>query len=152
MRTTEPGVEELRRVLFAPLPLNESDLPALLDVLSIRFGKHTGLATNVSVLGRVRTVHHTQRDVLVRLTQEALVNVQQHAHASSTAFTLRYDSKSVALMVQDDGVGLLDGTYERPGLHALRAMQYRVNELGGRMDVFETEGGGVTVRATMPLD
>lgn len=152
VRTTEPGVEELRRMLFAPLPLDDSDLPALLDVLSIRFGKHTGLATNVTVLGRVRLVGHAQRVVLVRLTQEALINVQQHAHASSTAFTLRYDSKSVALMVQDDGVGLLDGTHERPGLHALRAMQYRVNELGGRMDVFETEGGGVTVRATMPLD
>ncbi len=152
VRTTEPGFEELRRVLFAPLPLDDSNLPALLDVLSIRFGKHTGLATNVTVLGRVRIVHHAQRAVLVRLTQEALINIQQHAHASSTAFTLRYNSKSVALMVQDDGVGLLDGTYERPGLHALRAMQYRVNELGGRMDVFETEGGGVTVRATMPLD
>jgi hypothetical protein len=152
VRTTEPGAEELRRVLFSPLPSDDIDLPAMLDVLSIRFGKHTGIATNVTVLGRARLLHHAQRLVLVRLTQEALINVQQHAHASSTSFTLRYDSKSVALMVQDDGVGLLDGTYERPGLHALRAMQYRVNELGGRMDVFETEGGGVTVRATMPLD
>jgi signal transduction histidine kinase len=47
---------------------------------------------------------------------------------------------------------LLDGTHERPGLHALRAMQYRLAEFGGRLDVFETEGGGVTVRATMPLE
>lgn len=152
VRTTTPGVEELRRVLFAPLPSDDIDLPAMLDVLSIRFGKHTGIATNVTVLGRTRMLRYAQRMVLVRLTQEALINIQQHAHASSTAFTLRYDSKSVALMVQDDGVGLLDGTYERPGLHALRAMQYRVSELGGRMDVFETEGGGVTVRATLPLD
>jgi len=58
----------------------------------------------------------------------------------------------VALLIQDDGVGLLDGTHERPGLHALRAMQYRLAEFGGRLDVFETEGGGVTVRATMPLE
>jgi signal transduction histidine kinase len=31
-------------------------------------------------------------------------------------------------------------------------MHYRLAELGGRLDVFETEGGGVTVRATMPLE
>jgi signal transduction histidine kinase len=66
--------------------------------------------------------------------------------------TLRYDINSVALLIQDDGVGLVDGTFERPGLHALRAMHYRVSELGGRLDVFQTEGGGVTVRAAMPLD
>jgi signal transduction histidine kinase len=90
--------------------------------------------------------------VLVRLTQEALLNVQQHAHAASAVCTLRYDATSVVLLLQDDGVGLLDGTYERPGLHALRAMHYRLAELGGRLDVFETEGGGVTVRASMPLE
>jgi signal transduction histidine kinase len=88
----------------------------------------------------------------VRLAQEALLNIQQHAHADTAMLTLRYDTTSVALMIQDDGVGLLDGTYERPGLHALRAMQYRLAEFGGRLDVFETEGGGVTVRATMPLE
>ena len=49
-------------------------------------------------------------------------------------------------------VSVVIATHERPGLHALRAMQYRLAEFGGRLDVFETEGGGVTVRATMPLE
>ena len=49
-------------------------------------------------------------------------------------------------------IHLIDGTYERPGLHALRAMQYRLAEHEGRLDVFELEGGGVTVRASLPLD
>jgi signal transduction histidine kinase len=31
-------------------------------------------------------------------------------------------------------------------------MRYRVSEFGGRLDIFETEGGGVTVRTTMPLE
>ncbi|MFN8568405.1 MAG: hypothetical protein U0Z44_13015 [Kouleothrix sp.] len=90
--------------------------------------------------------------LLVRLTQEALLNIQQHAHAGTARLTLRYDAGSVVLLIQDDGVGLLDGTHERPGLHALRAMHYRLSEFGGRLDVFETEGGGVTVRATLPLE
>jgi signal transduction histidine kinase len=136
------------------MPLNAPDmeLSAALDALATRFGKHTGMPIQVTFLGRTRSVHPLHRDLLVRLAQESLLNVQQHAHADAALLTLRYDATSVALMIQDNGVGLLDGTHERPGLRALRAMQYRLSEFGGRLDVFETEGGGVTVRATMPLD
>ncbi len=152
VRAVEPSVEDLRRLLFAPFPTPDADLTETLDLLAFRFGQQTGAGSRVVTLGRVRRLHPAHRSVLVRLAQEALLNVQQHAHATSAVCTLRYDATSVVLLLQDDGVGLLDGTYERPGLHALRAMQYRLAELGGRLDVFETEGGGVTVRATMPLE
>jgi hypothetical protein len=152
VRAVEPSVEDLRRLLFTPFPTPDLDLTEALDLLALRFGQHTGAASQVVTLGRARRLHPAHRGVLVRLAQEALLNVQQHAHAASAVCTLRYDATSVVLLLQDDGVGLLDGTYERPGLHALRAMHYRLAELGGRLDVFETEGGGVTVRATMPLE
>jgi hypothetical protein len=152
VRAAEPSVEDLRRVLFAQFPSTDMNLVAALELLAMRFGQQTGAATRVVMLGRARWLHPAHKDVLVRLAQEALLNVQQHAHAASTLCTLRYDVTSVELLLQDDGVGLLDGTYERPGLHALRTMHYRLAELGGRLDVFETEGGGVTVRATLPLE
>jgi hypothetical protein len=152
IRAAEQSVEELRRVIFMPLPSNDMDLAPALDLLALRFGQHTGASARVTLLGRTRVVSPIHRGLLVRLAQESLLNVQQHAHAASAVLTLRYDASSVALLIQDDGVGLLDGTHERPGLHALRAMQYRLAEFGGRLDVFETEGGGVTVRATMPLE
>lgn len=152
IRATEQSVEDLRRVIFTPLPSLDMDFAPALDLLVLRFGQHTGVSARVTLLGRTRVVSPIHRGLLVRLAQESLLNVQQHAHAGSAVLTVRYDSSSVALLIQDDGVGLLDGTHERPGLHALRAMQYRLAEFGGRLDVFETEGGGVTVRATMPLE
>ncbi|HJZ49431.1 MAG TPA: histidine kinase [Roseiflexaceae bacterium] len=152
IRAAEQSVEDLRRVIFTALPSMDMDLGPALDLLALRFGQHTGTTARVTLLGRTRAVSPIHRGLLVRLAQESLLNVQQHAHAGSAVLTLRYDASSVALLIQDDGVGLLDGTHERPGLHALRAMQYRLAEFGGRLDVFETEGGGVTVRATMPLE
>ncbi|MFL5801920.1 MAG: sensor histidine kinase [Roseiflexaceae bacterium] len=152
VRAVEPSVEDLRRLLFAPFPSPDVELAEVLDLLALRFGQHTGAATRIVTLGGARGLHPAQRATLVRLAQEALLNIQQHAHAATTVCTLRYDATSVVLLLQDDGVGLLDGTYERPGLHALRAMHYRLAELGGHLDVFEAEGGGVTVRATMPLE
>lgn len=152
IRAAEPSVEDLRRIVFAPLPAPEVELSAALEELVRRFRQHTGAAARVTLLGRTRLVHPMHRGILIRLAQEALLNIQQHAHASSAVLTLRYDAALIALLIQDDGVGLLDGTHERPGLHALRALRYRLAELDGRLDVFETEGGGVTVRATIPLE
>jgi len=151
-RTAEPSVEELRRVIFAPLPAPDMDLGAIFDVLGTRFSQQTSITTRVALIGRTRFLRAIHRDLLVRVAQEALLNIQQHAHAGSASLTLRYDINSIVMLVQDDGSGLADGTYERPGLHALRTMHYRIAEFGGRLDVFETEGGGVTVRTTMPLE
>ena len=66
--------------------------------------------------------------------------------------TLSYELHTILLVIEDDGVGLLDGTHERPGVHALRAMHYRLSELEGQLEVAEGEAGGVTVRASLPLD
>lgn len=152
VRTAEQSNEELRRAIFAPLLSDAIELPMALDTIAARFGQYTGIVTRVTLLGRARSLPQAHWTVLVRLAQEALLNIHQHAQADVAELTLRYDASSVALLVQDDGVGLADGTYERPRLHALRAMHYRFAELGGRIDVFELERGGVTVRATLPLD
>ena len=153
VRTTEQSTEELRRVLFEPFSATDIDLPTALDTLANRFAQKTGAEAQLTLIGRTRSIHHAQQTALIRLAQEALLNVQQHAQADAIELTLHYDGYSVVLLIQDDGVGLLDGTYERPGgLHALRAMRYRITELGGRLDIFETEDGGVSVRVMVPLE
>ncbi|MEM8533261.1 MAG: ATP-binding protein [Chloroflexota bacterium] len=153
VRTTEQSTEDLRRVLFEPFASTNIDLPSALDTLATRFAQKTGAEAQLTLIGRTRSIHYAQQTALIRLAQEALLNVQQHAQAEAIELTLHYDGYSVVLLIQDDGVGLLDGTYERPGgLHALRAMRYRITELGGRLDIFETEDGGVSVRVMVPLE
>jgi signal transduction histidine kinase len=105
-----------------------------------------------TVVGTVQPLSQAYHMVLLRCAQEALLNVQQHAHAHSVQIALTFEARAVTLVIQDDGVGLLDGTYERPGLHALRAVRYRLSELDGQLAVFESENGGVTVRATLPFE
>lgn len=129
----------------------EIDLPAALDQLVAATNRQSDLSLRTVVIGaqRLTLAQHT---VLLRTAQEALQNVVRHAHARAVLITLTYERRAVTLVIQDDGVGLLDGTYERPGLHALRALRYRLAELDGHLDVFESDSGGVTVRATLPLD
>lgn len=141
-----------RRMLY-DLPLTpEVSLGAALERLGSLVAQQSGLAVQVSCTGTARRLHAAQYAVLLRCAQEALQNVQQHARAHSATVLLAFEARSVSLTVQDDGVGLLDGTYERPGLHGLRAVRYRLAEFDGSLDVFEGESGGVTVRASLPLD
>jgi signal transduction histidine kinase len=90
--------------------------------------------------------------MLLRVAQEALLNIAQHSHAHHVLITIAFEPRALTLAIEDDGVGLLDGTYERPGMHALRALRYRLSELDGHLAVFESEIGGVTVRATLPME
>ncbi len=151
-RGNEPGKPESWRTTFVMQPHPDVDLAIALNHLITTFRNQHLIDVHLAQAGTPRQLTPVQYGTLFRLVQEALLNVQQHARARSAHLTLRYEADVVVLIVQDDGVGLLDGTYHRPGIHALRAMYYRLAELDGHLDVFEGENSGVTVRGTLPLE
>ncbi len=152
-RPTAPQPADQPRRLLYDLPVTPAlPLSAAIEQLALALERQTSLTVRATTTGAVRPLTSAQQAVLLRVAQEALLNVQQHARATSVLLTLCFEASAVTLVVQDDGVGLLDGTYERPGLHALRAVRYRLAELDGQLAVFESDSGGVTVRATLPLE
>lgn len=150
-RAAESHAAPARRLLYDLHVSPSLPLAAALEQLA-GAARQGGLEVRATSSGPARPLTAAQQTVLLRAAQEALLNVQQHARARTALLSLNFEPRAVTLVVQDDGVGLLDGTYERPGLHALRAVRYRLAELDGQLSVFESEGGGVTVRATLPLD
>ena len=90
-------------------------------------------------------------DSIRRIIIESLINVEQHAQATSVSILLRFDDRTVTVLIQDDGTGLPDSGIRRAGLHSLQMLMYRISEVGGRLEVFTTNGGGVAVRAAYPL-
>jgi glucose-6-phosphate-specific signal transduction histidine kinase len=149
--TPEAQTTPARRLLYDLPTTPDTPLITSLEQLGT-VARQSGLDVRVSSLGSTRQLNAAQQTVLLRTAQEAMQNVRQHAHATTVLLTLSFEPRAVTLVLQDDGVGLLDGTYERPGLHALRALRYRIAELDGQLAVFESESGGVTVRATLPLE
>lgn len=152
LRAAEQRSDLARRVLYDLSPAQAASLAGSLEQLGAAAARQGELEVRVSCTGAPRPIGQAQHSLLLRVAHEALLNVQQHARARTATLTLAYESAAVTLVVRDDGVGLLDGTYERPGLHALRAVRYRLAELDGQLAVFESEDGGVTVRATLPLE
>jgi len=147
-----PRTDVARHAIFDPAPAESITFSTVIDQLATSFNRQSNVEMRVATVGVVRPLTNAQHSTLLRVAQESLLNVSQHAHAHTVLITLTFEPRAVTLSVQDDGVGLLDGTYERPGMHALRALRYRLSELDGQLGVFECESGGVTVRATLPME
>lgn len=140
----------LNRMLEALSTHEPLSLITTLDRMGALFAAQIGVEVRVGISGTPLPLRAVQQSLLLRTTQEALLNVQRHAQAQHVVVQLTYTLDTITLTVQDDGIGLLDGTYERPGMHALRSLRYCLTEIDGQLSVFEGESGGVTVRVILP--
>jgi len=93
---------------------------------------------------------------LLRVGQEALVNVAKHANATHADVLLEYTHEDVRLSISDDGIGFAEpappnGAPPGPwGGFGLLGMRERITVLGGTLDL--TSNGGAQVVATVPRD
>ena len=139
---------------FAPVALDSATLLEVLQRLTERFGRETGLTTRLdtSALGEGSSgLSRAEEIVLLRGAQEALANVRRHA--SATAVVLRVsrvgvgESAQVSVHVEDDGVGFSPADAEGIGLAGLRD---RAEEVGGTVDVASAPGQGTRVTVRVP--
>ena len=146
----ESNTEALRVALYAAVP-DEVPLLEHIRTLTAVFEQTAHIPVRCVVLGRPKPIQYIHADTIRRIIIESLINVEQHAHARSASVLIRFDTRTVTVVIQDDGAGLPDTGIRRAGLHSLQMLIYRVAEVGGRLDVFATSAGGVAVRATYPL-
>lgn len=83
-----------------------------------------------------------------RIAQEAVNNVLKHAHAQTCTVRLEIQQNALLVEIQDDGRGLPEIVRSGVGFQSMRE---RANELGGRLEVGMTPGGGTRVTAWLPV-
>lgn len=84
---------------------------------------------------------------VLRIVQEALVNVRRHSGAACAEVLVEADEDSVRAEVRDDGRGFEPETI--PGV-GLMAMRERAAALGGELHVTSEPGSGTRVRVAAP--
>jgi signal transduction histidine kinase len=84
---------------------------------------------------------------LVRVLQEALLNVHRHAMASSVTVSLARYGQAAKLTVQDDGRGM--DLREGVGV-GLVAMRDRIRRFGGALQI-ESGPAGTSISASVPF-
>jgi signal transduction histidine kinase len=83
------------------------------------------------------------------IAAEALGNALKHSAASRVVLAAAEVDGAIVVSVSDNGIGMPAGPRAGVGLVSMRE---RAAEVGGRLDVRPTTGGGTTVVATLPRE
>ncbi len=114
----------------------------------------SAVTTGLRVFGDRREIAEDVRVQLIRIVQESLTNVAQHATASSVRVGLVYGSDGVSVIVEDDGRGFdlnAQGVRPRGGM-GLAGLVTRAAQVGGRVQIDSTPGWGTRIRADLPYE
>jgi len=132
-----------------PEPLDAATLPDALAGVAARWSERTGVPAAFTATGDPRPLHPEIESTVLRVTQEALSNVDKHAGAGRVGLTLSYMAGEVTLDVRDDGAGFTPGAEPGPGF-GLPGMRRRVQRLAGTLHVESEPGGGTAISAVLP--
>ena len=158
-RTARSSLSEARRVVWAlrPEALEEGTLADALERLVRDFRSESGLDATSRITGDRRGLGPAAEATLLRVAQEALANVRQHARASRVALTLSYLEDGLLLDVRDDGIGFEQGLADhapdggQAGGFGLTGMRERVEQQGGTLTIESEPDTGTAIVAALPI-
>jgi signal transduction histidine kinase len=142
------------RLAIADLRTDELECPELAAALpKIARRVAADLQTRVQVVGAPRKLSPAMERDLLRIFQEALVNVVKHAHARTVDVELRYAPDSLALRVRDDGRGFDPESLSPAGSghYGLIGMRERAERIGGHLTLNSRPGEGTEMLVEVPL-
>jgi signal transduction histidine kinase len=145
---TQELVSDVRRLAYDLRP------PALDDLgLAGALRQHAGTVdgpppVTVSAAADLGALPAAVETAAYRIAVEAVANTVRHADARTCFVQLVLLDGALQVTVTDDGSGPPPDVRAGVGLTAMRE---RAAELGGKLQVEATEGGGTTVVATLPL-
>ncbi len=153
-RLARDSLSEARRSVDGALPaaLETAALPDALREVARAWSERTGVPAELTVTGEPLSLEPEIEVTLLRTAQEALANVEKHAHAGRARLTLSFMGDVVALDVRDDGVGF-DAQRPDPapgGGFGLHGMRQRVARVAGTLVIESEPGGGTAVSARVP--
>ncbi|HLA16981.1 MAG TPA: histidine kinase [Candidatus Limnocylindrales bacterium] len=155
--TATGALGEMRRVVdvlraddeAAPLAPQPSlrDLGALLDQV-----RQAGLAVTLDVVGTPIDLSAGVDLSAYRIVQEALTNILRHAGPATARVVVGYGPTELELEITDTGSdgGAAGGNVEVGSGHL--GMRERVALYGGTLDAAPRDGGGFSVRASLPIE
>jgi len=145
-------VHEFAREL-RPAVLDDLGLIPALHSFATLFSRRTRIHVHLKVFAGVEQLASERRLVLYRVAQEALTNVDRHAHASRVEVNIQKLPAGVSMTINDNGrsfaVERVLNTQGQTHL-GLLGMRERLEMVGGRLAIESAPGQGTTITAFIP--
>ena len=138
-----------------PVSGDAGDVPGLIAEIADRFRRDSGIDTRLMCTVTTVPLAPPRVRELVRITQEALVNIRKHSGARTVVVRLGVDGNKCVLGIDDDGRGFgFEGRYTLDELDAARrgplVIKERVRQLGGSMVLDSAPGRGTRIEIVIP--
>lgn len=148
--------QELRTLsyLLHPPILESVGLADALRRFLAGFTRRTKIRTRLVVADAFSCGSHSASTALMRIAQEALINVFRHAKASEVRVSLANQNRRTVLEVEDNGKGMpmegeaIDDRIESLGV-GIPGMRARVRQFRGELQITSSANGTV-LRAVIP--
>ncbi len=143
---------EIRSLAFMEYPteLGDRSVTSAVQSLCRDFGRRAGIDVTFKSAGEFFGVAEPFSTAVLRVIQEALVNIHRHARASSAEVTLERARDRIQFAIADDGIGIRDAIEDEPHGIGLRGMRHRIESLGGQFQV-KNMRRGLKVSGSLPL-
>ena len=128
------------------------DLEQAFILVRQEYASRNGADFEVTVEGRVRTIHPLIRDEVYRIGREALVNAFRHARATKIEVELEYSPRHLRMLIRDDGCGVDPKILHagRDGHWGLPGMRERARRIGGQLTLSSRAASGTEVELLLP--
>lgn len=148
------AVQSLKEIVFG---MKEDDLIASDTAKFLSLGIRQRLKTgsiefDCRITGReaLNACPAEIRSEIEKVFEELVSNVLKHAGASKVKLRIKADAEELAIRFSDDGGGMLPGV---PGasVSGVNNIRYRIERLGGRMDIESSADTGTLFSITIPM-
>lgn len=92
-----------------------------------------------------------QAEHVLHIAREALSNGLRHSHAKQAGLSLQGADTGVRLEISDDGAGF-DPEAARQNGDGLSNMEFRTQQIGGRLEILSSPGHGVKITLHIPKE
>ncbi len=157
------SLDDLRHDISAllPTPLEQANFAEAARALLDDFSSNEPAITLRYEGIQIKHLPPSLEAVLYRFLQEALNNVRKHARARHVSVQIQSLPALLVAQVSDDGVSFNVAQVPEHSGHAtkngtsthfgLRAMQERIEQVGGALEIVSKPGAGTTIKARFPL-
>ncbi len=145
------GLDEIRRIVWdmRPEKIEKASLVEAVEELAARWSAENSIQVKMKVTGTPRSLTPSAETALLRISQEAMHNINKHARAKNVNITFSFMEDLFVMDIADDGLGF-DPSKSSDGF-GLKTMRDRAEELSGTLTIESEQGIGTAIAVSLPI-
>ena len=145
------GLAEIRRIVWdmQPEQIEKASLVEAVEELAARWSAENSVLVKMKVTGTPRSLTSSVETALLRISQEAMHNINKHAQAKNVNITFSFMEDIFVMDIADDGLGF-DPSNIKNGF-GMKTMRGRAEELNGTLTIESERGGGTAIAVSLPI-